>query len=119
MFRDMPSSEVFESRLPFGLCEDDYSDVSAAVDALPDRMRMAIAVKYVLRQGRTKCCRALGCGDATFLGMIDSAHTMIERRLSRDGIEKNDRNAEGYGLPLVVVKVVHMPPLRADALSDT
>lgn len=119
MFRDMPPSAVFESRLPFGLCEDDYKDVSDAVKLLPERERASVTLKYVLRVGRTKCCREMGCCDATFTHFIDMAHTRIERSLSRDGDKKNNRFVEGYGIPLCMDKTVHMPALRADALSDS
>lgn len=116
MFRDMPSSSVFESRLPFGLCEEDYRDVSAAVMALPERERVAVTLRYVLRMGRTRICREIGCCDATLTRLIDEAHTRIERSLSRDGYKKDDRFVEGYGLPVRVEKSVHVPALRADAL---
>lgn len=119
MFRDMPSSAVFESRLPFGLCEDDYQDVSDAVSSLEDRQRAAVTLKYVMRVGRTRCCRELGCCDATFTDLIDKAHTIIERRISRDGDKKDNRFVEGYGLPFCVDKSVHVSALRVDALSDS
>lgn len=119
MFRDMPSSTVFESRLPFGLCEEDYQDVSDAVGSLEDRQRAAVTLKYVMRVGRTRCCREMGCSDATLTDLIDKAHTIIERRIGRDGYKKDNRFVEGYGLPLSMDKAVHLPALRVDALSDS
>lgn len=119
MFRDTPSSAVFESRLPFGLSDDDYRDVDAAVKGLPEHQRAAVTLKYVLRLGRTRCCRELGCGDASFVHLIDLSHAMIERKMSHDGDEKNNRFAQGYGLPLSVGKDVHVPALRTDALADS
>ena len=84
MFRDAPSSDVFESKLPLGIGLSDYKDVSDAVQRLPHFQRAVIVLIYVQRLTKREVAAECGVKHDTVTKYIDAAHEVLARELSAE-----------------------------------
>ena len=82
MFRDAPSTGVFESREPFGLGAADYRDVTRAVDALPILLKHCVIEYYQRNGGAEAVAGRLGIKKAVMFKYIHAAHESIGQYLS-------------------------------------
>lgn len=78
MFRDSPSTGVFESREPFGIGSSDFREVTRAVDALP-LVHKACVIEYYQRSGRSEIVASrLGIKKSVMFKYLHAAHEAID-----------------------------------------
>jgi RNA polymerase sigma-70 factor (ECF subfamily) len=65
--------------------EADYSDVRAAVDALPDKLRTVVVLYYWNGVDVKKTAEALGIPEGTVKYRLSRARELLKGRLSEDG----------------------------------
>ena len=82
MFRDMPSNDVFESKVPLGMNATDYSNVSVAVNALPYIPRQIVVAYYRQANGsRRKTAVLCGISEKSVTQYLGDAHTSLAAEL--------------------------------------
>lgn len=78
MFRDTPSSGVFQSSEPFGVSSNDYADVTKAVDSLPLVLKACIIEYYQRNSGAEEAASRLGIRKSVMFKYIHNAHEAID-----------------------------------------
>ena len=81
MFRDTPSTGVFQSREPFGTSAADYRDVTKAVDALPIVLKHCVLEYYQRPSKADETAARLGLKKSVMFKYIHCAHEQIDRFL--------------------------------------
>ena len=84
MFRDSPSSDVFESKIPLGIGMSDYKDVSIAVEKLPHFQRAVVVLVYVQRLTKREAGQQCGVKHDTVTKYLDAAHEALARELNTE-----------------------------------
>lgn len=82
MFRDLPSSGVFESTPPPGASMDNYRDVSAAVDRLPDVLKVVVITHYQIAKSKRETAQRCGINDKSVTQYLGTAHQILARELA-------------------------------------
>ena len=77
MFRDTPSTGVFQSREPFGTSSADYRDVTKAVDSLPIVLKHCVLEYYQRPSKAEETAARLGLKKSVMFKYLHSAHELI------------------------------------------
>ena len=77
MFRDTPSTGVFQSREPFGTSAEDYRDVTKAVDSLPIVLKHCVLEYYQRPSKAEETAARLGLKKSVMFKYLHSAHELI------------------------------------------
>ena len=81
MFRDTPSSGVFQSREPFGISSADYRDVTKAVDSLPIVLKHCVLEYYQRPSKSEETAARLGLKKSVMFKYLHTAHELIGEML--------------------------------------
>ena len=82
MFRDMPSSQVFESKIPLGIGLSDYREVNRVIGDMPEIPKAVIVCHYQRAYNIRKTAQMCGVSANTVSKYLNDAHEFIERRMS-------------------------------------